>query len=98
VIDGHVGAEPDPRDERATRRGALVTNVRPALIPASQLPWVSVAPVFTYTRTSPGGPRSDAKFGKASVPAAAGIRKPQLSNRYQMSEVIKWSLNPITSR
>ncbi len=57
----------------------------------------SAGPLRTNTRTNPGGPRRDAKFGKASVPAPAGMRKPQLSSRYQIPDVMRWSEYPITS-
>src|SRR2546425_8096214 len=48
-----------------SRSGAFVTNVRPALRPAMKLERSSAGPLRTNTRTNPGGPRSDAKFGKA---------------------------------
>jgi hypothetical protein len=67
----------------------LVTNVRPRLSAARKRPWSSVGPTRANTRTSPGGPRSEAKLGNASVPAPAGMRKPQFKSRYHTADVAR---------
>src|SRR5204863_6488450 len=70
---GNRISSPIPPPARVnSRSGAFVTNVRPALRAAIQLRRSSLGPLRTNTRTRPGGPRSDAKFGNASVPAPAG--------------------------
>jgi hypothetical protein len=92
-----------PRPARAARpqreldERPFVAMLRPALSPSRKRPKSSAPPVLTNTRLRPTGPRSDAKFVIASVPAPAGRRKPQLSRRYQTALVALWSLSPTAS-
>src|SRR5689334_9328555 len=68
--------------------GPLVAKVRPRfrLLSHGSILKLPLG-TSTYTRFNPTGPRSEAKFAMASVPAAVGRRNPQFSSRYHTRAV-----------